>query len=254
MTSNSSVPAGWYPDPSTPGQSRWWDGSAWTEHVQQADQSFSGSSDPNSPFRSSNGYNYGGQGASTQNPYDAQGNYGGASSYADSASQGGANPYTSTPNAGGYGQQQGQFGQGGFGGAQYGSSANYQGQYAGSPAYGYGAQNAYVSNKGFIATWLLSLFLGVLGVDRFYLGKIGTGLLKLFTIGGLGIWYLIDLIMVVAGGMRDKEGRELAGRPQNMVWVWVITIVVLLLSAGSSVNNSSDFLDEYNSYGTTSSF
>ena len=53
------------------------------------------------------------------------------------------------------------------------------------PNYGYGQPP--VSNKSFLATWLLSLLLGVFGVDRFYLGKVGTGILKLVTFGGLGI-------------------------------------------------------------------
>ena len=59
------------------------------------------------------------------------------------------------------------------------------------------AQSAYgaypqESQKSFVVTWLLAYFLGGLGVDRFYLGKVGTGLLKLFTLGGLGVWALVD--------------------------------------------------------------
>jgi TM2 domain-containing membrane protein YozV len=53
----------------------------------------------------------------------------------------------------------------------------------------------------------LAWFLGVLGVHRFYLGKTGTGLLMLFTGGGLGIWALIDFILAVCGLMKDKQGR-----------------------------------------------
>lgn len=55
--------------------------------------------------------------------------------------------------------------------------------------------------------FLLSLFLGGIGADRFYVGKIGTGLVKLFTLGGLGIWTLIDFIMVCCNALEDKEGR-----------------------------------------------
>jgi len=53
---------------------------------------------------------------------------------------------------------------------------------------------------------LLSLFLGSFGADRFYVGKIGTGILKLLTLGGCGIWSLIDLILVLAGRFKDKDG------------------------------------------------
>jgi TM2 domain-containing membrane protein YozV len=58
-----------------------------------------------------------------------------------------------------------------------------------------------------LAALLLCLFLGVLGVHRFFVGKVGTGLLMIFTFGGLGIWALIDFIMIVVGSFTDKEGR-----------------------------------------------
>ena len=63
--------------------------------------------------------------------------------------------------------------------------------------------------KSWVVALLLSIFLGGLGIDRFYLGKIGTGILKLITCGGLGIWWLIDLIMIATGKMKDSSGREL---------------------------------------------
>jgi TM2 domain-containing membrane protein YozV len=56
---------------------------------------------------------------------------------------------------------------------------------------------------------LLCFFLGIFGAHRFYVGKIGTGLLQLFTLGGLGIWWLVDLIMLVSGEFRDKEGNRI---------------------------------------------
>ena len=62
--------------------------------------------------------------------------------------------------------------------------------------------------------YLLSIFLGFLGVDRFYMGSIGLGVLKLITLGGLGLWWWIDALMIGMGVARDGEGKRLA-RPAS---------------------------------------
>ena len=54
---------------------------------------------------------------------------------------------------------------------------------------------------------ILSVLLGGLGVDRFFSGHIGLGVLKLITLGGCGIWAIIDIIMIATGKFRDGEGR-----------------------------------------------
>lgn len=51
-------------------------------------------------------------------------------------------------------------------------------------------------DKRWVIALLFSIFLGALGVDRFYMGYVGTGILKLITFGGCGIWWLIDLILI----------------------------------------------------------
>jgi hypothetical protein len=64
------------------------------------------------------------------------------------------------------------------------------------------------SEKRALTAGLLCFLVGLFGAHRFYVGKHGTGVLMLLTLGGLGIWWLADLIMLITGQFRDKEGRR----------------------------------------------
>ena len=67
------------------------------------------------------------------------------------------------------------------------------------------------SSKSWIATLLFAILLGTLGIHRFYVGKVGTGIAIILTLGGFfGIWPLIDLIMILVGSFKDKQERYLA--------------------------------------------
>lgn len=65
------------------------------------------------------------------------------------------------------------------------------------------------SDKDWLTALLLSIFVGGLGVDRFYLGFVGLGLAKLFTCGGAGIWTIIDVILIATDKVKDERGRPL---------------------------------------------
>ena len=65
------------------------------------------------------------------------------------------------------------------------------------------------SEKSWIATLLLCIFLGGFGVHRFYVGKVGTGILYLLTVGLFGIGVIVDIIMIAVGSFTDKGGNFL---------------------------------------------
>ena len=63
--------------------------------------------------------------------------------------------------------------------------------------------------KSKMVALLLCFFLGNWGIHRFYVGKVGTGLIWLFTLGFCGIGTIIDFIMILVGAFKDSEGKDL---------------------------------------------
>lgn len=90
-------------------------------------------------------------------------------------------------------------------------------------------QVAATSDKSYVVAWLLSLLLGTFGIDRFYLGRIGTGILKLITLGGLGVWTLVDWICITLGVVRDKQGRTLNGYSKNRRPVQALSLLIFIV-------------------------
>lgn len=70
-------------------------------------------------------------------------------------------------------------------------------------------ESSNISDKSQIAALLICLFFGVIGVHRFYVGKIGTGVLYIFTGGVFGIGWIVDLITIACGNFKDIEGKLL---------------------------------------------
>ena len=84
------------------------------------------------------------------------------------------------------------------------------------------------ANRSFFVTWILSLALGFLGADRFYTGRFASGTAKLLTLGGLGLWWIVDLVIVMAGGLRYSD-RPLRGYDEGKEIAWIVTGFVIIV-------------------------
>jgi TM2 domain-containing membrane protein YozV len=114
-----------------------------------------------------------------------------------------------------YGYPQSGQPQPGYPQAGYPAQGGYpQAGYTGDPnaPYGYDPYGRPYSDKSKIVAGILQLFLGTFGVGRFYIGNVGMGLAQLFTCGGLGIWALVDgIILLTSNDKTDGQGRILRG-------------------------------------------
>ena len=65
------------------------------------------------------------------------------------------------------------------------------------------------SERRILPAFLLCALIGMFGAHRFYAGKIGTGILQILTVGGLGFWWLADLILLATGQFKDGDGARI---------------------------------------------
>ena len=103
------------------------------------------------------------------------------------------------------------------------------------------SQLARPTQRHFLAVFFISLMWGILGVDRMYLGKWGTGLLKLVTVGGFGLWLVADLSSIMNGTMRDSHGQPMLEYEQykslasRIIFIYTTVIIIGIIITGASL-------------------
>ena len=101
------------------------------------------------------------------------------------------------------------------------------------------ATNQYgIVQKRWLTAFVLSLFFGFLGADRFYLGKAGTAFLKLITVGGFGIWVLINFIMITTKSMPGVEWiKEKDTDKKTALIIFIVALAISIIFSVSAANN-----------------
>jgi len=112
--------------------------------------------------------------------------------------------------------------------------------------------------KHFLAAFFLSFFLGVFGADRFYLGRYGSGVVKLITFGWFGIGAIVDLALIMNGAMRDAHDRPLAGYEEykglakrTVAWVTAGAVAFVLITGVLLVLALQQAISQFQSSGLT---
>lgn len=102
-------------------------------------------------------------------------------------------------------------------------------------------------DTSYITATYFSLFLGFLGVDRFYMGQVFVGILKLLTLGGFGIWWLIDLIWIALGNAKTKAGTRLVRTDRDNRTVFIGIAIFLLVQGVGAIVGTISYVGTLNS-------
>lgn len=104
------------------------------------------------------------------------------------------------------------------------------------------------SDREYLTATYFSLFLGFLGVDRFYMGYVGLGILKLITFGGFGIWWLIDLIWIALGNAKTQKGVHLVRTEAATLPVYIGVGIFLFLQTVGAITYSISATETFDSF------
>jgi TM2 domain-containing membrane protein YozV len=93
--------------------------------------------------------------------------------------------------------------------------------------------------SNFYPTFILALFLGSFGVHRFYTGKIKSGILQLITFGGCGVWWLVDMVLLLLGKFKDKNNQAMPNVNPKLTWPIFVGLIVIGIAGGIAGSGTS---------------